>query len=150
MSRIIVFATLSIIFSLGQAKAQICNDAQTTGLTSPQIISLVSKNYACVGAAPDADWNQLHDSSSASGYVLDWKKGPKDPVDPSDTESHPTGSYLITAPNGTSGPGLITYIYGSNSYGYYVLNNLAVPQYSFCGVSGGAPSLAVLIAPSHC
>lgn len=132
----------------GPAIAQNCTSPSTSGMTPKQIVGLVSNQYACVGSYPNAQWNELHNSTTARGNVLDYKLG-SNPTDPSDTPAHPTGQYAISAPNGTQSPGLITYTYGTNSYTYYVVDNLTHPQYSFCG-TGAAPQLAVTISATHC
>lgn len=149
MKRIVGTVIISSAIAAGPAMAQTCNSATTAGMTPAQIKTLVSNKYACVGSSPNAQWNELHNSSAATGNVLDYKLGPTSATDPSDTPSHPTGQYAISAPQGAQAPGLITYTYGAQSYAYYIVNNLGAPQYSFCGV-GTAPQLAVTISPSHC
>lgn len=131
------------------AIAQNCTNVATAGMTGTLIKNLVSNQYACVGRFPNAQWNELHNSSAATGNVLDYKLGPTSPTDPSDTATHPTGQYKITAPNGSQLPGLITYTYGTYIYAYNVVDNLTHPQYSFCG-TGSAPQLAVTISATHC
>jgi hypothetical protein len=147
--RMTVFAIVLAACGAGQAVAQNCSDASTAGMTPGEIDTLVANKYACVGSSPNAQWNELH-AGSQSGSVLDYKLGPADPNDPSDTLAHPTGAFRITAPGGAQSPGVITYSYGTNSYGYNVVNNLGPPRYSYCGFTGGAPQLAVTISPSHC
>ena len=150
VKRIVLLGVVLSACGAGQAAAQDCTSASTAGMTPLQIKNLVSNQYACANFSPTEHWNELHNSSSGSGYVLDYKQGPTDPVDPSDTPSHPTGTFAISAPTGAQSPGVITYTYGSSSFGYYVVDNLTHPQYSFCGESGGAPQLAVTVQASHC
>jgi hypothetical protein len=150
VKRLIVFAFLLAAPGIGHAIAQSCASASTAGLSATQIIALVSNKYACVGSSPNAQWNELHNSSSGSGNVLDYKLGPASPTDPSDTPAHPTGTFAVTGPGGNSTPGVIVYTYSSGAYGYYIVNNLSPPRYSFCGQSGGAPQMAVTISASHC
>lgn len=149
MKRIFEFVIALSALAIGPAMAQVCTTASSTGMTPTQIKNLVSSKYACVGSFPNAQWNELHNSTTGSGNVLDYKLGPSSPTDPSDTATHPTGRFAISAPNGGQGPGLITYTYGTNAYAYYVVNNLTPPQYSFCG-TGTAPQLAVTISATHC
>jgi hypothetical protein len=150
VNRIILFGIALSAFGAGQAAAQNCTTASTAGLKANKISSLIANQYACADLSATEHWNELHNSASGSGSVLDYKKGPTDPVDPSDTVSHPTGTFSITAPSGDANPGVITYTYPSGSFGYYVVNNLTPPLYSFCGESGGAPQLAVTIQATHC
>ncbi|HBK05392.1 MAG TPA: hypothetical protein DDZ81_05950 [Acetobacteraceae bacterium] len=149
MKRILGLAVAISAVAVVPAIAQVCTNATTAGMTPGQIKTLVVTKYACVGTFPNAQWNELHNSSTASGNVLDYKLGPTSPTDPSDTPAHPTGQFAISAPNGAQAPGLITYTYGANSYTYYVVNNLTPPRYSFCG-TGAAPQLAVTISATHC
>ena len=148
MHRGILLMSFLAALSLGHAHAQSCSTASSSGISASAIQSLVANQYACVGTSPNAEWNELHNSNGRAGNVLDYKKGPKDPVDPSDTASHPTGSYVIAGSH--NNPGTITYTYGTNAYGYYVVDTSTAPVYSFCGMSGGAPNLSVTISPTHC
>lgn len=143
MTRAFVCGLSLLALSAGDALAQNCVNASTAGLPSASITTLVTNQYVCANISPTQHWNELHSSPDA----LDYKMGPTDPVDRSDTATHPTGRYAIS--NGTV-RGITTYTYGSDSYGYYVVGNLTHPQYSFCGESGGAPNLAVTMLPAHC
>ena len=121
-------------------------------MTSAAITTLVANRYACVGNYPNAQWNELH----SNPYVLDYKMGPTSPTDPSDTTSHPTGTYAVAGSGGPQTTGTITYTYGSATYGYHVLANetgtnpwTATGNYSFCTTTGGQ-NLLVTISASHC
>jgi hypothetical protein len=150
VKRIVIAGAL--VFGAGQAMAQNCSTG--TLLSQIQISNLLSNRYACVGSSPAATWNELH----SAGQVLDYKLGPASPTDPSDTASHPTGTYAITGLTSPQTTGTVTYNYGSGgTFGYHVYGNQSgtVPftttgTYSFCGVSGGAPTLLVTVSPSHC
>ena len=151
MTRAFVCGLSLVALGAGHALAQTCTNASTAGLTARQLLAVVSNQYVCADITPTQHWNELHASASGRGNVLDYKKGPTDPVDPSDTPTHPTGTFALSnGVGGAQGPGIITYTYGSGSYGYYVVDNLTHPQYSYCGESGGAPNLAVTISPTHC
>ncbi len=137
-----------LAFSAGEAAAQNCTGAQ---LGQAAIGALVTNRYVCVGASPNAQWNELH----TGGKVIDYKLGPSDPVDPSDTVANPTGTYVI-GPGSPQSVGKITYTYpGGGTYSYTVRANLgstnpATGTYSFCGASAGSPNLAVTVSASHC
>lgn len=164
MKRIVVAGILSLMCGSGQAWAQSCTGASTAGITAVNLEALVGGRYACVGSSPTASWNEKHtgSSSSTTGFVDDYKLGPSHAVDPSDgigtgLSGHHTGSYRITSPGGAQQTAVITYTYGTSGFGYYVVANLAgtIPwasssTYSFCGMSGGAPNLAVTISASPC
>jgi hypothetical protein len=153
VNRVVVTAMSFLAFGATHAMAQVCPGA--TALTSSQISSLLTGGggrWACAGSP--LEWNEQH----KGGFVLDYKQGPTSAVDPSDTPSHPTGSYTIISsnPSNSQAPGTITYTYGALSYTYNIYANLTgtIPfsstgTYSFCG-SGGAPMLAVTVSASHC
>ncbi|WP_158931899.1 hypothetical protein [Acidisphaera sp. S103] len=155
VNRFLAAGASLMMFGASHAFGQTCPGA--TALTSSQISSLLTGGggrWACVGNSPNATWNEQH----KSGFVLDYKKGPSDPIDPSDTIAHPTGSYSVvsTNPINSQAPGTITYTYGSASYTYTLYANMSgtIPfsstgTYSFCG-SGSAPMLAVTVSASHC
>jgi len=155
MNRIIAAAAWLLVFGGSHAMAQTCTG---TALTSSQITSLLTGGnggrYACIGTSPNAQWNELH----TGGNVLDYKRGLNDPVDPSDTPAHPTGTYTIvsTNPVNSQAPGTIAYTYGPLSYTYtiYATGTGTIPYsnpgtYAFCG-SGGAPTLLVTVSKPHC
>lgn len=152
MKRIMTAGALALVPGAGQAMAQNCTSG--TLLTEAQISNLLANRYACANISATEHWNELH----SSPYVLDYKEGPTDPVDPSDTVSHPTGTYAITGVSGPQTTGTVTYNYGAGgTYGYNIYANGSgtVPfgstgTYSFCGVSGGAPQLLVTISTAHC
>jgi hypothetical protein len=152
VNRIVLAMTMLAMGDVGHAMAQTCGSSAGTGLNITQINNLIANRYACANLSPTEHWNELH----TSPYVLDYKQGPTSPTDPSDTVSHPTGTYAVTSPGGFQQPAVVTYTYGSASYGYTVINNLggAIPwtapaQYSFC-TTGGGLNLAVTIQSTHC
>ena len=147
MKQILAAVVAVSAITVSPAMAQNC--ATGTGMSPSQIQTLVSNKYACVGSSPNAQWNELHNSSGTTGSVLDYKLGPTSTTDPSDTASHPTGQYSIKGDGNSGHPGTITYTYGAQSFAYTVIDNLTHPQYSFCG-TGGAPPLAVTISAAHC
>lgn len=150
--RVAIAASLLLMFGTGQVMAQNCSSG--TPLTQAQISNLLANRYACVGTSPNAQWNELH----SGGLVLDYKKGPTDPVDPSDTPSHPTGSYTVTGLGSSQTTGTVHYNYGAGgTFAYNIIANLGAGfppfvsggQYSFCAVGGGQ-NLAVTISATHC
>jgi hypothetical protein len=149
MIRIIVAGTVLLALGTGDALAQNCTIGNELGQAAIGV--LLANRYACATISPTENWNELH----SSGFMLDYKKGPTDKSDPSDTLSHPTGTYTLSGGNGI-GPlaGVVTYTYGPTSYSYHIRANLGATtpnpgQYSFC-TTGGGRNLAVTISASHC
>jgi hypothetical protein len=122
-----------LVASMGSAMAQCATPIATQALRT-----LLTNNTACVGSTPNAQWSEWHNA----GTLVDWKKGPSDPRDPTTT----VGTYVISA-NGDNG-GRVTYTYGINSYSYAV-QAATVPIYTFCPLTGGGATLSVTIKPGQ-
>jgi hypothetical protein len=75
-------------------------------------------------AVGSEQWQEWH-NGGPSGSVVDYKRGPSDPVDPAAT----VGSYSIAS------DATITYTYGSQSYKYAVCRNGTAT--TFCGAAFG-------------
>lgn len=125
------------ILGIGQAAAQNCPGTGTNRMSQAQITLLLSGNYACVGVFPNAQWNELHNA----GSVIDYKLGPTDPRDPTQT----VGTYVVSG----TGVGVVTYIYasGGGTYAYNIYDNQTHPAYSFCTTGGGQNLLVNVVAP---
>lgn len=96
------------------------------------VANAVSGKTVCATIGGDK-WQEYH---QAGGALIDYKKGPSNPVDPSKT----VGSWS-TSGNGSGS--LVTYNYGTGgSYSYEV--HLSGAQYTLCGVSG-APTVDVTL-----
>ena len=152
MSRITFVVAMAAIGSAGPAAAQSCGPATGMPLTAQEISQLLGGRWACASLSESQHWNELH----SFPFVLDYKQGPAEPgnVDPSDTPSHPTGRYVVTGLSASAG--MVTYLMGSASYAYTIVNNLggSIPwtspaAYSFCSAAGGM-NLAVTISATHC
>ena len=143
MKQAIVIATV-LAFNASQVLAN-CPSGGNLGDSGQQTIqNVLGGNYACV-YNPTLQNNEQHTGSATdtTGFVLDYKKGPGDPADPSDTLSHPTGSYSISG-------NLITYTYGSLTYSYNINATPSGNVYTFCHVAPGGSDLAVTISLSPC
>jgi hypothetical protein len=142
-------AGLLLLININQAFSQTCPGANP--LSQSQVENLVGGKYACADLGGNEVWDELHNGgpSSPGGVVLDYKKGPSDSVDPSDTVAHPTGSYVIGS------NGVITYTYPgvSTSPQYQIYDpNSSAPNpgtYTFCTQNGGL-NLTVTVASAHC
>ena len=120
-SLILVAGLLSVA---GVANAQTRCGPQ---MTATQLQALLPNNTACIGTTPNATWSEWH-NGTAAGSVVDWKKGPSDPVDP----TRIVGTYQITG----NTAGSVTYVYGSGHYAFTVTQG-AGPVYTFCPSDGG-------------
>src|SRR6185436_20314716 len=110
MKRAIAIGTmLAFVASQALAAAPACDN--TGKLSAARLTMMLPGKYVCVGTFPNATWNELHggaanNTGSISDIITDYKKGPGDPVDPSEQ----VGTYSIT---GGAAAGQITYNYGS-------------------------------------
>lgn len=110
---------------MGEALATNCSaSAGYTQITGSGLRTVLSGKTACKSNGSDWEWQEYH---SSSGNLVDWKKGPSDPIDPSTT----VGFWLVTA--GTKSTA--KYTYGSNVYNYNVWHNTSNNTYDFCGAS---------------
>lgn len=128
MKRLPVFTGLVLILFGGQAVAQ----CDTGRLTGPQIGSFFSGRTICATATGQGGsnagdrWQEFH---QAGGALIEFAKGPNDPVDP----SHPVGTWTATSGSDAR----ITYNYsGGSSYTWLVYN--ANGTLSFCDAPGGS------------
>lgn len=125
------FLAIAALFGIaGSAVAQSTCGGFGSVKTAADIQTLLVGKYACV----TGQWNELH-TGGATGTVTDFKKGPTDPVDPSEV----VGSYTITP---TTGPNYdrITYNYGTGgSYTYAITPKAGTGAgtYDFCNVATG-------------
>jgi hypothetical protein len=122
------------------AVALVCGDAMAAmavctgnGLSAAQLRSLLPGNTVCVPTltVPTMTWQELHDGGPNSGALIDYKRGPADPGDPSET----VGSWSITESAPGASGGTITYDYGgSDKYTFTVYGSGIVgTNHSFCG-----------------
>jgi hypothetical protein len=143
MKRIIPTTVVLLAFGAGQAMAA----CPTTGTaTAANISALVSGKYACAMRG-DEQWNLLHQGTGfGPANLQDYKKGPSDPVDPSEV----VGTYTIVAGSGGS-PDTIRYDYGGGgAYTFVVTPNASTAgTYTYCDTATSGTT-AVTISPGHC
>lgn len=122
----LVRSAAMLAFGVGlaaQASAQSCPSGAPLVLDAQTL--LVNKTV-CAARPPDT-WQEFHQSG---GTLIDFKKGPSDPVDP--TKAVGTWSASATA-------GTVTYNYtGDGSYTYVVCN--AGASYTFVSTTAGTIS----------
>jgi len=140
-------AVLLFVFGAGDVLAQ---GACTAGLTAAQLVTTLSGKYVCAkrpGPVDSDTWNELHQGTTAAGGpILDYKRGPSDPVDPSKV----VGTYIINANN------TVTYNYGDpgGPYTWVVTGgaspNPETPGFQFCNIATGALIPAIIsTTPVH-
>ena len=126
MKKIVLVAVMAGSLVSGQAMAA-CTAA--TRLAGPAIITLLAGNTVCVPTATilTMTWQELH-SGTSGGPLIDYKRGPSHPVDPSET----VGTWTV---NGTEqGNSSVTHAYsgGGGTYTYTVHSTTVSDIYSFC------------------
>ena len=125
MKKFVLVAIMASSLVSGQAMAA-CTTA--TRLAGPAISALLENNTVCVPTVtiPTMTWQELHQGTSG-GALVDYKRGPGHPVDPSET----VGTWTVTG-QGNS-PGTVVHNYGSGgSYTYTVHSTPVSNIYSFC------------------
>lgn len=126
----VVSALMSgLLVTAGEAMAA-CSG---TPLTQTQLTSTLTSNTVCATRSSES-WQELHQSG---GALVDFKRGPGDPVDPSET----VGSWSI---RGTSAVATVFYDYGSGGNFTYQVYANGGNSYSFCV---GSTDLPVTIKP---
>jgi hypothetical protein len=133
----IMMVTSIVLFAgiAGEAMAIDCGGGtqlKNTGSAPNVVANAISGKTVCATSGSQK-WQEYHQSG---GSLIDWKKGPSDPVDPTKT----VGSWSTS---GTGASSLVTYNYGTGgSYSYEV--HLSGGTYTLCGV-GSAPTLDVIL-----
>lgn len=81
-------------------------------LSVTQIEALLGTSMACYPQASPFENQEYHTGStgSSTGNIIDYKKGPTDPIDPSET----IGGYSISTTSGRGAHAIITYTYTGN------------------------------------
>lgn len=118
-----------------------CPCAGGTVLNATQIGQTLANQRVCatlVTGSVTERWAELHQSAgagaSAGGNVVDYKKGPTDPVDPSKI----MGTWSIVGPQ--SGGPLVRYNYGAGgTYDYTVCQQNG--NLHFCGAAHGGRNI---------
>lgn len=97
-------------------------------LTGSAISSLLTANTVCVGTAGNWEAQELHVSG---GSLVDYKRGPAHPVDPSEV----VGRWSVDAAAGT-----VSHNYGTGGTYTYKISANGGTSYSFCSIAG-APEI---------
>ncbi|MBG6080408.1 hypothetical protein [Rubrivivax gelatinosus] len=118
--------------------AQECPDG-TTRLSRGQINSQIIGNTMCATSGGDR-WQEYH---ASSGDLIDYKKGPADPVDPSEK----VGTWVI---NGAVANTVLVHRYDSQSFSWAVC---AVPAGGYTLISSSGvtiPNVSVRAGQGGC
>jgi hypothetical protein len=120
MKTAVLMATLALGMA-GEAMAVNCRCGANFGQEQTTVSTLVSGKTACALRGSDR-WQEFH---ASNGDVIDYKRGPSDPGDPSSK----VGTWTATTDT-------VTYTYGSQSYNYAVcLPNASGALYVFCNTA---------------
>lgn len=129
MKRLMITSMVLLAGVSGEVMAIDCNGGQ---LKNEEVSIAISGKTVCATLGSQK-WQEYHTSG---GSLIDYKKGPTHPVDP----SKQVGTW---GTGGTGGNSLVTYNYGTGgTYSYKIHFNGG--NYTFCGVSG-APTLDVTL-----
>ena len=135
MKRLMVTSIVLLAGISGEAMAIDCGGGtqlKNTGANPNVVANAISAKTVCA-TIRNQNWQEYH---NPGGTLIDYKRGPSHPVDPSKR----VGTW------GTSGNGdssQVTYNYGTGGSQSYKVH-LNGGTYTFCGV-GGAPTLDVTL-----
>lgn len=134
MKRLLVPAVLSLALMPAIAGAACTSTSQVTG--SATLTTLLGGKTICASRGADR-WQEYH---QAGGALIDYKKGPTDPVDP----TKQVGTWTVTG-NGSGTQ--LRYDYGrGQNYTYKVHTIVQDASYSLCS---GTEDLVVTIRPGQ-
>jgi hypothetical protein len=119
-----------------------CPCGAGTRVVGKELVSLLAGKTVC-GAVDGDTWQEFHSGSGAGGGpLIDYKRGPGDPVDP----SKQVGTWAIAEVETVNS--FVVYDYGGgNSYGYAVCTNGG--SVNFCGASPASRSTQMRSTPGR-
>jgi hypothetical protein len=121
MIKPIIFTSVFLLTNISGEVLAACSGTRVTNVTD--LNTLLLGNTVCAANGGDA-WQEFHQSG---GVLIDYKKGPTDTVDPSET----VGSWSVT---GNDPEATVTYNYGSGGIYSYAIYNTG-SSYDFCGAT---------------
>jgi len=122
-----------------------CPASCTTGAPVPNLGTFLGGRTVCAVRGNES-WQEFHQGNGTGiGPLIDWKKGPGDPVDPQTQ----VGGWAVSSPG--RGTQTVSYIYsgaGGGTYTFSVCGPLASGKYDFCttSASGSDVKNATLVA----
>lgn len=144
MKHLIGIALAMGLAAAGHADAQGCRSGQRV---SSNLGKLLAGSTVCAVAGNEA-WQEYHGGGASGGSLVDYKRGPNHPVDPSKT----VGSWLVLTGNsgqGTGNDATVVYDYGgAGRISFEVWQpNRQVQRYNFCGLAGQRDVLGAVLMP---
>jgi hypothetical protein len=141
MSRLALLAGCLAFALAGQVSAQCSSNRQ-----NDELPALLENKTVCgtgVGANAGQKWQELH-QGSGGGNLIEYAKGPTDPVDP----SHVVGTWVFLFNNTLNRPNRVRYDYGDGGvYTWQVYDNQD-GTYSFCTERNGTEIATATIQAS--
>lgn len=127
-------AAALLLSTVMTATAQTCPCGPGTRVTGQALVALLGTKTVC-GQLKDDTWQEFHSGTTAAGgSLIDYKRGPNDPVDP----SKQVGNWSVQ--NVGAADSYVVYDYGSGgAYSFAVCQ--AGGSVSFCGIT--PPNAAV-------
>ncbi|WP_434130148.1 hypothetical protein [Methylocaldum sp. GT1BB] len=137
MKSIVIRGVIVFVSIAGEAMAA-CTGPN---LNQIQLSTALSGMTVCATRGAER-WQEQH-QGTGSGTLVDYKNGPSDPVDPSET----VGTWSIS---GTGANAVVRYDYGSGgTYDYRVYGN-GGNSYSFCNASSGEEIVGTVVSSPSC
>lgn len=137
MKKFVLVAAMAGSLVSGQANAA-CTTA--TRLAPAAISALLGGNTVCVPTTtiPTMTWQELHvgTSTSTTGALIDYKRGPGPGPDPSQT----VGTWTVTGSG--VGNAVVTHAYSGGGTYTYSVHSISGTNYGFCPVPSGTEIVA--------
>jgi hypothetical protein len=119
MVKVLMAGVLPLVVAAG-ASAQGCPCGSGTRVSGADLAALLAGKTVCA-AVGNEQWQEFHGGGGTGGTLVDYKKGPNDPVDPSTT----VGSWSVAND-------MVSYNYGGGgTYAYAVCQS--GNTLDFCG-----------------
>lgn len=117
-----IFTSVTASLFLAQGAFAACGPPDATQVKGQDLTTLLSGKTVCASQGGDT-WQEEH---RGGGELWDYKRGPKDPIDPTEK----VGNWSVS---GTGAGTRVTHDYGSGgSYSFTVWEDKNGGSYSFC------------------
>jgi hypothetical protein len=129
-----VIRTLALVAATvmvtGHASAQVACPGGTARVAGAALRTLINGNTMCAASSSNSDtWQEYHQGAGA-GSLIDWKRGPGHPVDPTTT----VGTWSA----GNDANAVLTHNYGASAYSWLVCQQAAASTFVLVSTSGAA------------
>lgn len=146
MKALILAASAAVALASFSGAATASCVASATNIPVNTVATLnteLGNKTVCVPDAAPANWKwqEFHQGGGPSGALIDWKKGPTDPVD----KSEQVGTWTVTGQGDNGVRATVTHNYGDpgGPYTYSVYKNTTNGTFSFC--RGGQDIFATIL-----